>query len=406
MSITIKTKIKINSPSKQSDLLGDVASINQIPIISKLLDVVCSTTGMGFAAIARVTENQWITCSVKDSLTFGLASGDELPIENTICNEVRISNLPVFIDNVEKDENYFNHPVPALFKFQSYVSVPIYKKDKSFFGTLCALDSNPAEVSTEEVKGMFSLFAELISFHLDAVEEKQKVAKELEEELHKAELREQFIAILGHDLKNPIATTRMSADILLKFSKEEMVQRNAAMIKSTSFRMEALIDNVLDFARGKLGEGIILQKKENTEQLEKSLHQVIKEFKAISPNREVHMDINIEKPVNCDNNRVVQLFSNFIYNADTHGDETAPIKVHASCVNGEFKLQVTNKGSRIPGDAVEDLFQPFTRDLAKTGKKGLGLGLYIALEIAHAHNGDIKVTSDEEKTTFTFVMPA
>lgn len=367
--------------------------------------MVCRTTGLGFAAIARVTEDKWITCSVNDSLSFGLAPGDELPIQTTICNEVRANDLPVFIDNVEKDAKYFNHPVPALYKFQSYVSVPIYRKDKSFFGTLCALDPKPAKVSTEEIKGMFSLFAELISFHLDAVEEKQKVTEELEEELQNAELREQFIAILGHDLKNPIATTRMSADIMLKFSKEAMVQRNAAMIKSTSFRMEALIDNILDFARGKLGEGIILQKKEDSDLLKKSLEQVVNEIKIISPHREIHMDINLEKPVNCDHNRVAQLFSNFLSNADTHGDETAPVKVYASCNNGEFKLQVTNEGSSIPEEAVDDLFRPFSRDLAQTGKKGLGLGLYIALEIAHAHKGEIKVTSNEEETTFAFVMP-
>jgi signal transduction histidine kinase len=184
-----------------------------------------------------------------------------------------------------------------------------------------------------------------------------------------------------------------------------MVQRNAAMIKSTSFRMEALIDNVLDFARGKLGEGIILQKTEDPDLLEKSLKQVVNEIKAVSPNREILMEIDIEKAVNCDHNRIAQLFSNFLSNADTHGEESAPIKALTTCINGEFKLQVTNRGSKIPQEAVKDLFKPFTRDLAKTGKKGLGLGLYIAQEIAHAHNGEIKVTSSDEETTFAFVMP-
>lgn len=405
LPITSKTNKTINSPSHKANLSKDVVAVNQIPVISKILDVVCRTTGLGFAAVARVTENKWITCTVKDSLSFGLAPGDELPIETTICNEVRANELPVFIDNVEKDKKYFNHPVPALYKFQSYVSVPIYRKDGSFFGTLCALDPKPAKVSTEEVKGMFTLFADLISFHLDAIEEKQRVKKELKEELENAALREQFIAILGHDLKNPIATTRMSADIMLKFSKEEMVQRNAAMIKSTSFRMEALIDNILDFARGKLGEGIILQKKEEKELLEKSLQQVVNEIRALSPDRDILLDIQIEKPINCDHNRVAQLFSNLLSNANVHGDETAPVKVLATCANGEFKLQVSNKGPQIPAKAVKNLFKPFYRDLAKTGKKGLGLGLYIALEIAHAHNGEITVTSREEETTFTFTMP-
>ncbi|WP_353057346.1 GAF domain-containing sensor histidine kinase [Antarcticibacterium sp. W02-3] len=373
--------------------------------MSKLLDVVCHTTGLGFAAIARVTEDRWITCSVKDSLDFGLAPGDELPIKTTICDEVRAANLPVYIDHVEKDDKYCNHPVPVLYKFQSYVSVPIYRKDKSFFGTLCALDPKPASVSTKEVKDMFSLFADLISFHLDAIDEKAKVTEELKEELENTQLREQFIAILGHDLKNPIATTRMSADIMLKFSKEEMVKRNAAMIKSTSFRMEALIDNILDFARGKLGEGIILQKKEDNALLEKSLKQVVNEVKAVSPEREIQVEYKLEKSVNCDHNRISQLFSNLLSNADLHGDEKTPVTVNVESLNGEFKLEVRNNGSQIPTEAIEDLFKPFYRDVAKTGKKGLGLGLYISLEIAHAHKGNIEVHSAEDETIFTFAMP-
>lgn len=361
---------------------------------------------MRFAAIARVTEDRWITCTARDEISFGLKPGDELKIETTICSEVRADNKAVFIDNVADDKNYCDHPVPQIYGFKSYISVPIHRKDGSFFGTLCAIDPSPSKVNTEEVKGMFNLFSDLISFHLDAVSEKETAKKQLQEERHTSELREQFIAILGHDLRNPIATTRMSAEILLKFSKDELVLRNAAMIKSTSFRMETLIENILDFARGRLGEGIILEKIDDTTKLEKAIQQVVQEIQAVSPGRKINTEVKLQHKVVCDPNRIAQLFSNLLANADTHGAADTPINVYAVCSNGEFELSVINQGVKIPEAALGHLFQPFYRDHLKTGKNGLGLGLYIASEIALAHEGELVVTSTDEETRFSFKMSA
>ena len=88
----------------QELLEHDVRYIQQISVIPKLLDVVCRTTQMGFAAIARVTEDRWITCSVKDDILFGLVPGAELKVETTICHEIRQSHTPVVIDNVAMDD--------------------------------------------------------------------------------------------------------------------------------------------------------------------------------------------------------------------------------------------------------------------------------------------------------------
>ncbi|WP_317039386.1 GAF domain-containing sensor histidine kinase [Salegentibacter salarius] len=396
----------IKTSTTHKNYKADVANINKIPIVSQLLDIVCLNTGMGFAAIARVTEDKWITCASKDGISFGLKSGDELEVETTLCEQVRREEEPIYIDNVATSDTYAKHPIPAMYGISSYISVPIYKKDGSFFGTLCAIDKKAAKIDTEEIRGMFQLYAELISFHLEAIEEKEKAVAELNEEQHIAELREQFIAILGHDLKNPIATTRMSAEILMKFSKEDIVQRNAALIKSTSIRMENLIDNLLDFARGRLGEGIKLNKTKDFGKLENILEQVINEIKTISPNRDFSTNIKIENPVNCDPNRIAQLCSNLLGNAVTHGSLDKPIELEAVCVNGEFKLEITNKGVKIPQKVREKLFEPFYRIEGEEPKQGLGLGLYIASEIARAHQGDINVKSSDKETVFSFIMPA
>jgi PAS domain S-box-containing protein len=152
------------TPAFAADLLA-VESIAAVPTI---LDVVCRTTGMGFAAIARVTSDRWVACSVRDEIGLGLQPGGELEIATTICNEIRDSGTAVIIDHVAEDPAYCRHPTPQRYGFQSYVSMPIRLPDGSFFGTLCALDPRPTQVSTPAIVGMFRMFADLIGFHLDA----------------------------------------------------------------------------------------------------------------------------------------------------------------------------------------------------------------------------------------------
>jgi GAF domain-containing protein len=123
---------------------------------------------MGFAAIARVTDDKWIACSVRDEINFGLKPGDELKLETTICNEIRQSGNPVIIDDVKNDEIFAHHHTPALYGFQSYISMPIIRQDGAFFGTLCAIDPNPNKLNNPEIIGLFKLFADLISCHLNA----------------------------------------------------------------------------------------------------------------------------------------------------------------------------------------------------------------------------------------------
>jgi signal transduction histidine kinase len=388
----------------EANFQADVDAINSIPIVPTLLEVVCRTTGMGFAAIARVTEERWITCSVRDEILFGAVPGTELKVETTICHEIRQSGEPVIIDDVANDPLYCNHHTPSIYGIQSYISMPIFRQDGTFFGTLCAIDPNPHRLNTPEVIGMFRLFADLISSHLSSIERLETVQSKLKEERHTAELREQFIAILGHDLRNPIGAILNSAQLLLRTAPDDRTVRIANIIQDASYRVKALIENMLDFARGRMGEGIILSISPD-EDLEKILTQVVTELGLIWPesNIEIHFDLN--QPVSCDGKRIAQLFGNLLSNALTHGKRGTPVLVQARCENGEFRLSVTNIGEKISDKAMSKLFHPFSRGEVKPNQDGLGLGLYIASEIAAAHGGKIDVVSTPEQTRFTFRMP-
>src|ERR1700734_3878203 len=188
--------------ARVQDFQTDIESVRRIKAVPTILDVVCRTTGMRFAAVARVTEDRWVACSVLDEIDFGLKPGGELQVETTICHQIRQCREAVVINHVAEDEVWRQHPTPAMYGFQSYISMPIILADGTFFGTLCAIDPRPARVNTPEIIGMFRLFAELIAIHLDATDRVAASEARLLSERETSELREQFIAVLGHDLRN------------------------------------------------------------------------------------------------------------------------------------------------------------------------------------------------------------
>jgi signal transduction histidine kinase len=380
--------------------VGLIARIASVPTI---LDVVCRTTGMGFAAVAHVTEGRWIACSVRDTLSFGLQPGGELKVETTICHEIREHRDPVVINNVAGHPIYSGHPTPVLYGFQSYISFPIVLPDGSFFGTLCAIDPAPRPLDTPETLGTFRMFAELIAFHIDAHQRLAASEASLVRERQLAELREQFIAVLGHDLRNPLAAIAAAANLI-----ERHPQRAAQLlpqIGQSVARMAALIDNVLDLARFRLGGGIAL-KRDPISPLAPTLSHVIAELCSTNPTRTIEVELALTEPVAADHARIAQLLSNLLGNALTHGDPAAPVRVAAHSADGVFTLAVANAGAPIPPETQANLFEPFFRGPNPETPLGLGLGLYIAAQIARAHGGRIDVSSSAAETRFTFRMQA
>jgi signal transduction histidine kinase len=386
------------------DPANDVSMIGGIDAIPTMLEVVCRTTGMGFAAVARVTEDRWIACSVRDEIAFGLRPGFELKLETTICDEIRCSRQPVVIDHVAEDAVFRDHPTPAMYGFQSYISLPILLPDGTFFGTLCAIDPRPARLNRPEIIGMFKLFVELIAFHVDAQRRLAESEAVLLDAQASSELREQFIAVLGHDLRNPLASIGAGTRMLRRMPLNEEAQSILALISNSVERMAGLIDNVLDFARGRLGGGLTLER-DAAEPLRPILDQVIAELRATRPDRVIEASFDIPDPVHCDRVRIGQLLSNLVANALTYGTADRPIAVRA-CADGDaFELSVTNAGEPIPPAVLEQLFQPFFRASTQRSQQGLGLGLYIASEIARAHQGTLTIKSTAQETCFTFRMP-
>jgi signal transduction histidine kinase len=387
-----------------SDFQADIAAIARIKAVPTILEVVCATTGMGFAAVARVTPDRWIACGVRDDIAFGLKPGGELKVETTICHEIRQNKEPVVINHVAEDETYRQHPTPAMYGFQSYISMPIILPDGSFFGTLCAIDPRPARLQNPQTIGMFRLFAELIAFHIDANSRVASSEATLLDERRTSELREQFIAVLGHDLRNPLSAIGGGVELLRRSALDAKAARLVNVIQMSVARIAGLIDDVMDFARGQLGSGLTLDLVEN-EPLAPVLRHVVGELGTSFPARVIEAEIGFDDPVHCDPKRIAQLLSNLLGNALTYGAAYVPIRVRAGIEGTVFELSVANAGEPIPPEAMERLFQPFTRGAVRPSQQGLGLGLFIASQVAKAHGGTLTVVSSSDETRFTFRMP-
>lgn len=116
------------------ELKSEAIALGRDDRLRAILRDICAATGMGFAAVARVTEQRWIACQVEDRIEFGLDPGGELKVRETICDEIRDSGEAVVFDDASDDIKWSRHPVPVIYGFKSYCSFPVYLNDGSFFG--------------------------------------------------------------------------------------------------------------------------------------------------------------------------------------------------------------------------------------------------------------------------------
>ncbi|MBV7537765.1 HAMP domain-containing histidine kinase [Duganella sp. sic0402] len=378
----------------------DIATIAGISAVPTILEAVAELTGLGFVGIARVTPTSWHLCAVLDRLNYGLSVGSALDIKTTLCEEVQHTRCAVIIDSVEESAQYRDHHTPRIYGFQSYFSIPLYRANGDYFGSLCGLDPQPAQLTQKATRNTLMLFAELISRQLANEVVLVEAQEALSDEMKTARLREQFIAMLGHDIRTPLSTIMNGTEILRQRAPASLAPL-LDMMQRSSQRIAALVDDVTDFTRGRMGGGISLNLRPEPH-LEAPLQQAIDELRSVHPQREIVAELPLGLTLVCDAARMVQLLSNLLNNAILHGSPSAPVLVSAREANGIFELSVTNSGPAIPAEVQAQLFKPFWRSGIADGGDGLGLGLFIASEIAISHGGLLEVSSSDDATTFTY----
>jgi signal transduction histidine kinase len=352
-----------------------------------------------------VDADSWTTCAVHDMLGFGLQPGDPLDVGTTLCREVRGGDKLIVMNKASEHPHYRHHPTPKMYGFESYISVPVYRPGGEFFGTLCALDPLAADIDNPKIIDSLTLFADLVSRQLHHEQRLQQSEQALLSAREASELREQFIAVLGHDVRTPLSAILTGSALLRHMGLDDKTLRVVERIERSGQRISSLVDDVVDFTRGRMGGGIGLDARMSAD-LQQHLRHVVDELRGIHPQRTVVSDIGIAGSVYCDPKRIAQLLSNLLVNALIYGAKDQPVRAVANnCDGGGIVISVTNGGTPMAPETVGALFQPFWRGDNSGMAGGLGLGLYIVSEIARSHNGVMEVTSTPGATTFSFSMP-
>jgi len=421
----------------------DIDDIQQIPGIKQMLDVICSTTGMGFAAVARVTDDRWITCSSRDDLNFGLKPGDELDIKTTICNEIMQREEAVIIDNVKEDPLYHDHHTPAIYKFQSYISVPIIRKDGSFFGTICAIDPNPISLKVSKVKEMFTLFSDLISFHLEALDtnreiieklrqekifnevlEKQVAEKTLELKAKNTALKkmnhelEAFAYISSHDLQEPLRKIQTIATIIAEKESDNLSESGKDYFKrmqSAAQRMQSLIKDLLAYSRTAIAE-----KKYEQTNLDELMLDVMADLKEVLHNKNIQIDADNLGSANVIPFQFRQLLYNLVSNSIKFAMPGTPSHIVITSKTGSNKdfdaltlpqgqfnnITITDNGIGFHPSHSERIFHLFQRLHDREKIQGTGIGLAIVKKVVENHNGYIIAKGEPDKgASFDIYIP-
>lgn len=385
------------------DFQSDIEMLAASETVGTLLETVMLATDMRFAAVARVTTDRWVACRTVDEVNFGLSEGDEIGIDQTFCQSVRETSEKVMFNDVATDDVYRNHPIAAQFGIVSYASIPIFRSNGSFFGTLCAIDTEPRDVKHPRVVAMLEMFADIIGRSLETEERLEAQERLVEHERQMAAVQEEFVAVLGHDLRNSVAALNAGVRQLDKEPLSDKARKILPLMGTSIHRMSELIDNIMLHAKSRLGGGIRISATPDAG-LEDALNHVVEEVRAAAPDHKITVDLDFDRPVSCDAARVAQAVSNLLSNAVRYADDGSEVTVRGRVSEAEAVISVSNRGAPIPESLKQKLFQPYQRG-DQTKGEGLGLGLHIASSIAVAHSGQIDVTCDDGLTTFAFRLP-
>jgi two-component system sensor histidine kinase/response regulator len=228
-----------------------------------------------------------------------------------------------------------------------------------------------------------------------------KQRQELSETLR---VNETFVAAISHDLRNPLNSIVMGTEMILGAPLDEGTKRTAERVRSSSRRMVAMIDDLFDLARVRLGQGIPLERR--SADLVKIAENVIAECLVTTPKRSIELRHDGNAEGQWDPVRIEQIVSNLVGNAIRHGSESAPIVVIVNEAEGSALLSIHNDGA-IDADVRQTLFDPFRGpNRQRVRKEGLGLGLFIVQQLVSAHGGSVEFESSEaEGTTFRVRLP-
>jgi phosphoserine phosphatase RsbU/P len=369
--------------------------------VDEVLHTLSHESGMPTILLAQIDHAVWSARAVRDGAHFGFSVGHSMDAELTLCEVVRRTDEGIAIDDAGHDDRFRHHPACERGGVAAYIGVPLRLSNGGFLGTLCALDRAP-HVGLEAALSLYRLFARLLSHELELLHAERTTRVALTTETEAGMSRERFLAAVAHDLRTPLAAIRASAQLLQRHPDQtDAVMDGVSRVLYASERMERLVNDLLDLSRGRLGGGIPVQRTA-IRSVNDFVTTVLGEVGLAHARHDIRSDVHIAtREVYWDRDRIAQCIDNLVTNACVHGASGTPVHVVARGDDTAVTIEVSNSGE-VPLSERNSLFDPFHG----SGRRGLGLGLFIADQIVRAHGGTITVESTNGRTVTCIRLPA
>lgn len=246
---------------------------------------------------------------------------------------------------------------------------------------------------------------ERIAVAVNSVGEKEQVAQELR---RTADFAQELLAIVSHDLRNPLSSVMMGAQLVLQLEPgNAKIPTTVRRILSSARRAERLIYDLLDFSQSRAGGGIPIHLR--PADLQTVVRGATDDLELVHPGRTFRIAHDGDGFGEWDADRLAQVLSNLLANAVVHGRKDTPIELstRGDAESVSISIHNANREGPIPEELVPVLFDPFKRGVVRaiSSTRSVGLGLYIVNELARGHRGRVDVSSNASGTTFTVHLP-
>ncbi|MBD8626914.1 response regulator [Oxalobacteraceae sp. CFBP 8753] len=370
-----------------------------VRLVSQLLDAPIAAVNL----IAR--GRQWFKSEI------GLGTR-EMPLDNSICRHALLQQEQMIVPDTQNDPRFSCNPlVTADGGLRFYAGAVLRTRDGVPLGTLCVLDKKPRpEGLTEQQQFMLTTLAHQV---MSQIELRQALAEQeaLNDALRRADQRkDEFLAMLAHELRNPLAPIVSAATMLSNFELQpSMVQRAADIIARQASHMTSLIDDLLDVSR-------VTRGKVELEFVELDLKDVLADaVEQVRPLIEKHGHRLVQEAaptpalVVGDRKRLVQVMTNLLSNAAKYTLEGGRIEVRMATRGALIDLTIRDDGIGMSPELIAsafDLFAQGTRGLDRS-QGGLGIGLALVRSLLKLHGGEVTAASDGPGcgSTFRVTLP-
>jgi len=384
-------------PSQLSSTVESIELLASLDSVAALLRVVCDVSGLGVATVAEVTEQRWIACAVEDRIAFGLQPGAELDLESTLCNHVRSSHDAVIISDVTQNPTYCDHPAPGLYGWKSYLSVPVFRPNGTFFGTLCAFDPQPAPLLEQRpVIATLDGFARLLGELLAREEQRREESPGPRGDLDLTPLREQLLVLLEEDLQHPLQALAKDAPV-----DASQAQRWQAEARRLAERSAA----AADFVRVRLGHGLPL-KPALVAGANERLLDLLARLQTRFPDHTLGSELpELPAALRLDLPRLLQAVEALLEWVASRNPAGGTLLLRGVLDERCYRLAVESRTAVVEPATLNQVFQPLLTQADSEQPARLDLGLYFAQEIARGHGGSLVARLEAGHLRFLLTLP-